>query len=205
MPSPTDAESAASGFSLSRRDAVKVFSVTVGGALAGLGGGMLIGQIDSVQPGTWHFFTSDEARLVEAVAEQIIPADKNPGAKDAGVVAFIDRQLVGPYERHQTAYRDGLRSLQATCRKEFGKSFEELAWDDQTKTLVALESGRAPQECWKSPTCREFFSLVLEHSMQGFYGSPRHGGNRHYVSYEMLGLEYPRVLGQNRYPSGEKS
>ena len=36
--------------------------------------------------------------------------------------------------------------------------------------------------------------------MQGFYGSPRHGGNRNYVSYKMLGLEYPRVIGQNRYP-----
>ena len=35
--------------------------------------------------------------------------------------------------------------------------------------------------------------------MQGFYGSPRHGGNRNYASYRMLGLEYPPVLGQNRY------
>jgi gluconate 2-dehydrogenase gamma chain len=35
--------------------------------------------------------------------------------------------------------------------------------------------------------------------MQGFYGSPRHGGNRNYVSYKMLGLEYPVVMGQNRY------
>ena len=35
--------------------------------------------------------------------------------------------------------------------------------------------------------------------MQGFYGSPRHGGNKDYVSYRMLGLEYPDIIGQNRY------
>jgi gluconate 2-dehydrogenase gamma chain len=35
--------------------------------------------------------------------------------------------------------------------------------------------------------------------MQGFYGSPRHGGNRDYVSYKMMKLDYPHVIGQNRY------
>ena len=35
--------------------------------------------------------------------------------------------------------------------------------------------------------------------MQGFYGSPRHGGNKDYASYRMLGLDYPNIIGQNRY------
>jgi gluconate 2-dehydrogenase gamma chain len=34
--------------------------------------------------------------------------------------------------------------------------------------------------------------------MQGFYGSPRHGGNRDYLSYRMLGIDYPQVIGRNR-------
>ena len=189
----------------SRREALAVFSVAVGGAIAGVGSGMLLGQIDVLQPKTWHFFLPEEARLVEAVSEQIIPADQDAGAKQAGVVCFIDRRLVGPYERHQATYRNGLHSLQETCRKQFGRIFEDLAWNDQTKVLVALESGKAPKELWHSPASREFFDLLREHSMQGFYGSPRHGGNRHYASYKMLGLEYPRVLGQNRYFQGDKS
>ena len=41
--------------------------------------------------------------------------------------------------------------------------------------------------------------MIRDHTMQGFYGSPRHGGNKGYASYKMLGLEYPRVIGQNRY------
>jgi len=173
---------------------MKVLSVVAASALTG-GGRAASARNDDIPVGATHFFTPDEARLVEAVSEQIIPADNDPGAKDARVVIFIDRQLVGPYAQHQAAYRAGLRALQETCRNRFGKPFEALGWDDQTKVLTSLEAGRAPKELWKSPTCTEFFNLVLEHTKQGFYGSPQDGGNYHYVSYQMLGLDrdyYPR-------------
>jgi gluconate 2-dehydrogenase gamma chain len=202
MQSSSAADLSVSTSQPTRRDAIKVVSLAVGGALACVGGGMLIGRADAAQAGTWHFFTPEEARLVEAVAEQIIPADKDPGAKDAGVVIFIDRQLVGPYARHQTPYRNGLHALQETCRRQFSRPFEALGRDDQTKVLASLEAGWAPHELWKSPTGAEFFNLVLEHTMQGFYGSPQDGGNRNYVSYTMLGAEYPRDVGSNRNPGG---
>jgi gluconate 2-dehydrogenase gamma chain len=189
--SSSDASPASSSLP-SRRDAIKVVSMVVGSAFAGIDCAFVLGGTDRIQSGTWRFFTPDEARLVEALTEQIIPADKDAGAKDAGVVYFIDRQLVGPYARFEAAYRDGLRSLQETCRRRFDKPFEALGWDDQTKILASLESGQAPRELWMAPTSREFFNLVLEHTMQGFYGSPRHGGNRDYASFKMLGLEYPR-------------
>jgi gluconate 2-dehydrogenase gamma chain len=35
--------------------------------------------------------------------------------------------------------------------------------------------------------------------MQGFYGDPRHGGNREGVSWKMLGLPYPPIRGRLRY------
>jgi gluconate 2-dehydrogenase gamma chain len=35
--------------------------------------------------------------------------------------------------------------------------------------------------------------------MQGFYGDPRHGGNRDRVSWKMLGVPYPPVRGRLRY------
>ncbi len=187
----------------SRREMMKVMSVAIGGAVAGVGGSMLAGRLDRAPPVGWHFFTADEARLVEAISEQIIPADHDPGAKDAGVVVFIDRQLVGPYQRYQEKYRAGLASVAKTSRQMFAKDFFGLAWNDQTRLLAAMEAGRAPKECWTSPAAAEFFHLLRDHSMQGFYGSPRHGGNRNYASYKMLGLEYPVVMGQNRYPKAK--
>ena len=42
----------------------------------------------------WEFFTAAEAKEVEALASCIIPNDGTPGAREAGVVYFIDRALV---------------------------------------------------------------------------------------------------------------
>jgi len=82
----------------------------------------------------------------------------------------------------------------------FGKPFEELSWPDQTRLLQAMESGKVPKDIWSDPSSRDFFGMLRDHTMQGFYGSPRHGGNKNYASYKMLGIEYPRIIGQNRYP-----
>ena len=66
-----------------------------------------------------------------------------------------------------------------------------------------MDSGRAPKKCWPDVPAGEFFRLVRDHSMQGFYGSPRHGGNRGYASYKMLGLEYPVVTGSEPLSESE--
>ena len=139
-----------------------------------------------------------------AICEQIIPRDDTPGATDAGVINYIDRQLCGPLARHQAAYRAGLESFRQTCQKVFNTPFEQLAFDKQTEALRLIESGKAPKELWKDPSQQGFFSLVVDHTMQGFYGSPRHGGNRDYASYRMLGLAYPNIIGQNRYLSANR-
>ncbi len=140
-------------------------------------------------PGRWRFLTQNEAELVNLISDQIIPRDQDPGAIDAGVVYFIDKQLAGPYKRFQRDYREGLVAVEKTCSSTYGKAFAQLSWNQQTKVLQALESG---------PSAR-FFELIRDHCMQGFYGSPRHGGNKDYVSFKMLGLDYPQIIGQNRY------
>src|SRR5262249_16143097 len=48
-------------------------------------------------PGPWLFFTVDEGRAAEALADRIIPPDPGtPGGKDSGCAVFLDRQLAGP-------------------------------------------------------------------------------------------------------------
>ena len=111
---------------------------------------------------------------------------------------LFDRQLCGVFKRHQQTYRRGLDSFRQTCLREYGKAFQDLPAAGKIDALHALESGRAPKELWGKPSPQAFFNLVLAHTMQGFYGSPRHGGNRNYASYRMLGLDYPPVTGRNR-------
>src|SRR5258708_1057928 len=52
-----------------------------------------------------RFFTADEARVVAAAAARIFPSDDvGPGAAEAGVIIYIDRQLAGPYGRDRYRY-----------------------------------------------------------------------------------------------------
>ncbi len=149
----------------------------------------------------WRFFTEKESKTVIAFAEQIIPADQNAGATDAHVINFIDKQLTGPYTRFQETYRKGIPAIESSSIRILRKSFHELEWDEQTHFMEQMEAGNLPEEYWTEANQRSFFNMLLDHSMQGFYGSPRHGGNKNYVSYKMMRLDYPHVMGQNRYDS----
>jgi len=174
-----------------RRQFLKNVSIAAGGAA--------LFPACSKPPGRWRFFTADEAGTVSAICEQIIPADEDPGAIDAGVPNFIDKQLMGPYRRFRETYRSGLNGVDETSRAMFGNRFASLNWSNQTAILRALESGKAAGPTWQTQSPSAFFDMVRDHSLQGFYGSPRHGGNRDYVSYRMLKLDYPQIIGQNRY------
>jgi gluconate 2-dehydrogenase gamma chain len=144
----------------------------------------------------WRFFTLDEGQTVAAIAERLIPADQDPGATEAGVVNFIDLQLMGPYKRYRASYRQGLKGVERASLEMFGHRFTELSPERQDEVLKALEGGGAVGEAWKDFSSKDFFSLILSHTMQGFYGDPRHGGNRGRVSWKMLGLPYPPIRGR---------
>jgi gluconate 2-dehydrogenase gamma chain len=147
----------------------------------------------------WRFFTNEEALLIDAVAEQIIPTDEWPGGRDSGVTNYIDKQLVGPFKRFQSKYKKGIAAIQETCEARYNKKFEDLEWDKQTGFLEDMENGNFKEPGWEDGFDKEFFKMVRDHSMQAFYGSPIHGGNKNKISYKMMQLDYPLIIGQNRY------
>ncbi len=63
---------------------------------------------------------------------------------------------------------------------------------------IVWKMGKAPGALWKQLSSAEFFGYVVDHTMQGFYGDPRHGGNRDGVSWKMLNLPYPPIRGRLR-------
>ncbi len=179
---------------LTRREFMKL-------AAAGTGSLTLLAGCAGPKESRWVFLTEDDALLLGSIADQIVPLDEWPGGREAGVVTFIDRQLAGPYSRFQADYRKGLDAVTGTCIKIHGKRFENLPWEQQLSFLKDMEAGKLAGDAWKDGFCSRFFELLRNHSMQGFFGSPRHGGNRNYVSYKMMGLDYPQIVGQNRYRS----
>src|SRR5689334_19113659 len=61
-----------------------------------------------VEGGGYLYFTQSEAAAIDAIVDRLIPTDDlGPGAKDAGVTVFIDRQLTGPYGGHDWLYMEG--------------------------------------------------------------------------------------------------
>ena len=138
--------------------------------------------------GNWDFLSDKHARILAVLCDQIIPADEFSSASQAGVVTYIDRQLARHYRRHQDAYRGGLEQAEEISRRRFGGSVSEVSAAHQLEIAIALEK-----------TNRSFFELLLRHTMEGYYGSPRHGGNRDAVSWRMLGLAEPPIRGRAQY------
>jgi len=165
----------------------------------------------AVRPGPWMFFTADEAAVVEAAVDRLIPPDnRGPGGKDTGCAIFIDRQLAGPYGRAEglytrppfmpgaatqgyqlpdspaARYRTGLRALAEYIKGNFaGKSFRDLAPGDQDTVLKGLESGSIVLKDVKSA---EFFALLLANTQEGFFADPIYGGNRDMASWRLIGF-----------------
>jgi gluconate 2-dehydrogenase gamma chain len=129
-----------------------------------------------------------EAATLAAICDQIIPADDFPSASQAGVLSYIDLQLMGHYRRHQKAYREGLRQADEMSRSRFGMDLAAASAAQHLEIVTILEKDNQP-----------FFDLVRAHTMQGYYGTPRHGGNRDAVSWRMLGLAEPPVRGRAQY------
>jgi gluconate 2-dehydrogenase gamma chain len=153
----------------------RTFLHTAGGAaIAGAAAGC------GASKDPWRFFTAEEARSLQAICEAIIPADRDPGAAQAGVIHYIDRQLMGKFREHRHTYRAGIAAA------------DRIAGGRAVDAAVARELEHAPET-------RAFFDLLVAHTMQGFYASPRHGGNREFVSWRMLRIPISPVRGRDRY------
>ena len=117
---------------MNRRNFLKTAAISIGGVL------ILPGCAKKLS--IYRFFTDDEAECIIAVCEQIIPADENgPGATNAGVINYIDKQLVEVFLWEQPIFREGIKSLQQSALEIYGKNFEKLDFDTQTEFLIKME------------------------------------------------------------------
>jgi gluconate 2-dehydrogenase gamma chain len=137
---------------------------------------------DSYKP---LFFSPQHYRMVEHLAEMIIPEDDTPGAKRAGVAEFVDFMVANRVPvstsrdvrstedaievgtEAQNKFIAGLNWMNARSHSEFGRDFmdctpeqqnslmEELAY--KAKFKPATESGRA------------FFRLMRDYTVVGYY------------------------------------
>jgi gluconate 2-dehydrogenase gamma chain len=133
------------------------------------------------------FFNHDDAATIEAFAERIMPgAPGKPGARDAGVLNYIDLALAGAYAELQDFYRRGLAQLDRYCRHAYGEPFVSLSAARQDEVIAALEGGKAAEFTW--PTAQAFFNTVRTHTMEGMFADPVYGGNKDFAGWRLVGF-----------------
>jgi hypothetical protein len=83
-----------------------------------------------------RFFTAAEMTSIALMTDLIIPTDEqSPGAKDAGVPAFIDLMVSESSVETKNLWRNGLAAIDEFCKKEFGNTFATLTSEQQVAVL----------------------------------------------------------------------
>src|SRR4051812_21076921 len=82
--------------------------------------------------------------VLDAAAGRILPSEGSPGAREAKVGRFIERQLAGSLSALRPAFDQLARLLDLWARKSFGKSFTALAAPEQDGILGQLSRGQIP-------------------------------------------------------------
>jgi gluconate 2-dehydrogenase gamma chain len=125
----------------------------------------------------------DAAREIEAIAAQIIPSTGGPGAREAGVIYFIDRALSTFAEDDREAYRIGMAEVQKKRKELFPNSttIAALTGEQQIALIQSIDT---------SSETSSFFELLRTHTVLGFLGNPSYGGNRDEAGWQAIGFEH---------------
>ncbi len=172
-----------------------------------------LAEAASYQP---SYFSAEEYRFLQAAVARLIPQDElGPGALEAGVPEFIDRQMntpwaaganwymQGPFQpsapkemgyqlklNAREIYRLGIAAANAWCSQDMGKPFADLPADAQDKALAAMQHGLDGFDSLPSAT---FFSMLWGNTREGFFSDPIHGGNKDMVGWKLIGFPGARA------------
>ncbi len=129
---------------MTRREVIKQTALLTGYALSA---SMIQGILSGCQPTSTHaawkptYFTQEQADLISAAAERLLPRTNTPGALDAGVPEYVEMMVKNVFRpREREAFQLGLKSFNPNAVAAFGKPFLELTSEEQEQVLVKMES-----------------------------------------------------------------
>ncbi len=126
----------------------------------------------------FEVLTASEAEELDAIAARILPTTDTPGAREAGVIYFMDKAL-GSFMRDELdSIRKGLHEFQSNVPDSIpgGRLFSDLSESDQDKYLATQDH-------------TAFFDRVRFMTIAGFFGMSSYGGNRDQIGWNLIGFE----------------
>ncbi|KZC35729.1 MULTISPECIES: gluconate 2-dehydrogenase subunit 3 family protein [Rhodanobacter] len=172
----------------------------------------------AAQPSAYapRYFTAPEWEFLQAAVDRLIPANEDgPGALEAGVPEFIDREMEAAYGHGgfwymqgpfvpdtpstlgyqlrftpRDLYRTAIAAIDDWCRKQHDKDFPALAPEVRDEVLHQLEKGGITLEQVPAAT---FFAQLLQNTKEGYFADPMYGGNRQMGGWKMIGFPGARA------------
>lgn len=162
-----------------------------------------------------EYLNATEWAFVIAATARLIPSDGDgPGAYEARVPVFIDRQLTtrygvaadwymqGPHVPHadpalgyqtpltpKQIYRQGIAAINAWCEDTHGQSFDKLESAQQDEVLTGVQQGSISL----GAELRDFFTMLLSNTKEGYFSDPKHGGNHKMLAWSYIGFPGARA------------
>lgn len=183
----------------------------------------------SATTGDWkpQFFNEREWAFINAAVARLIPADElGPGAREAGVPEFIDRQMNTPYATGSIWYMQGsfnpdvpkemgyqlplvpkqiynlgIADADEWCQGQYHQPFAGLTPEQQDAALSQFEAGSA---AFKQLPSSLFFSYLLQNTREGFFSDPIHGGNKGMVGWTLINFPGARADFMDWVERGER-
>jgi hypothetical protein len=130
-----------------------------------------------------RFFTAEEAQLLAAVCERILPQDDRDELHKIPIVNFIDERLhqdrLDGYRFEgmppdQEAHRLGLRAIAEVAQHMFQRAFVELGATDQELVLETLHDGQPPagRAIWARMPVSRYWLLLVQDVVGVYYAHP---------------------------------
>jgi hypothetical protein len=165
-----------------------------------------------------RFFSPNEAILMAAICDRVLPQDDRVPVRRIPIVNFIDERLwenkISGYRYEdmpddREAHRLGMQAIDLTAKQLYGEHFIVLKASRQDLILKSIHDGQpvAAHDIWRQMPIKRYWHLLVQDCVAAYYAHPwawdeiGFGGPAYPRAYTRLenGLPEPWEVDEQRY------
>ncbi len=142
---------------------------------------VVLNRVHNVPP--IRFFSSDEARLMQAICDRLLPQDDRDEEHKIPIVNYIDERLQsGRIDGYRfegmpsdaEAHRLGLQGIEAIAQHMYEKSFIYLGPLERDTVLQTIHDVNPPagNEIWQKMPAQRYWLLIMQDAVDAYYAHP---------------------------------